>query len=45
MTNNYFAVKAAAAKINANVRKAHPEYSAKKVYAVTKSILAKQINK
>lgn len=40
--NNYFAVKAAGRRINANIRKAHPEYSAKKVYALTRNILAKQ---
>lgn len=41
-TKRYFAVKAAATKINANLKNKHPEYSAKKRYAMTKSILAAQ---
>lgn len=40
--SNYFAAKAAGQKINASIRKAHPEYSSQKVYAITKSILAKR---
>lgn len=43
MTNNYFEIKAAGQKINANIRNAHPDWDSKKVYAVTKSILAKRI--
>lgn len=39
---NYFAAKAAGQKINAAIKAAHPEYSSKKVYAMTKSILAKR---
>lgn len=38
---NYFAKKAAMTKINANLRAAHPDWSAKKVYAATKAIANK----
>lgn len=41
-TKKYFAIKAAASKINANLKAKHPEYSAAKRYAMTKSILAAQ---
>lgn len=41
-SSNYFKAKAAGQKINAAIREAHPEYSAKQVYAITKSILAKR---
>lgn len=44
-TKKYFAVKAAAAKINANLKAKHPEYDARKRYAMTKSILAAQLSK
>ena len=44
-SRKYFATKAAAQKINANLKAKHPEYSAQKRYAMTKSILAAQTAK
>ena len=41
MKNNYFAIKAAMKKVNENVKKAHPDWDNKKVYAVTRSIVLK----
>lgn len=43
MTNskNYFEMKAAMKAVNANIRKAHPDYSNAKVYAMTKAICNK----
>lgn len=39
--SNYFAAKAAMKKINENVRKAHPDWDNKRIYAATKAIYNK----
>ena len=38
---NYFKIKAAMKAVNANIRKAHPDWDNKKVYAVTRKIVLK----
>ena len=38
---NYFKAKATMKKINANIKAKHPDWSNKKVYAVTKAIYNK----
>lgn len=38
---NYFTAKAALKKINENVKAAHPDWNAKRVYATTKAIYNK----
>ena len=38
---NYFEIKAAMKVVNANIRKAHPDWSNEKVYAVTRKIVLK----
>ena len=41
MKKNYFEVKAAMKAVNANIRKAHPDWDNKRVYAATKAIVLK----
>ena len=41
MTKNYFKVKAAMKAVNAKLRKAHPDWDNKRVYAVTKAMVLK----
>ena len=41
MTKNYFKVKAAMKKVNANLRKAHPDWDKKRVYAATRAMVLK----
>ena len=43
MKKNYFEVKAAMKAVNANIRKAHPDWDNKRVYAVTRAIVLKNI--
>lgn len=38
---NYFKVKAALKAVNAKLRKAHPDWDNKRVYAVTKAMVLK----
>lgn len=39
MKNTYFAKRAAYKKVYANMKAAHPDYSASKLHAITKSIV------
>jgi len=41
MTKNYFKVKAAMKAVNAKLRKAHPDWDNKRVYAATKAMVLK----
>lgn len=41
MKKNYFEVKAAMKAVNANIRKAHPDWDNKRVYAATRAIVLK----
>ena len=41
MKKNYFNIKAAMKAVNANLRKAHPDWDKKRVYAATKEIVLK----
>ena len=41
MKKNYFKVKAAMKAVNANLRKAHPDWDNKRVYAATKAMVLK----
>ena len=41
MKKNYFEVKAAMKAVNANIKKAHPDWDNKRVYAATKAIVLK----
>ncbi len=41
MTKNYFKVKAAMKAVNVNIKKAHPDWDNKRVYAATKAIVLK----
>ena len=39
MTKNYFKVKAALKAVNSKLRKAHPDWDKKRVYAATRAIV------
>ena len=41
MTKNYFKVKAALKVVNSKLRKAHPDWDKKRVYAATRAIVLK----
>lgn len=41
MKKNYFEVKAAMKAVNNNIRKAHPDWDNKRVYAATRAIVLK----
>lgn len=41
MTKNYFKVKAALKAVNSKLRKAHPDWDNKRVYAATKAMVLK----
>ena len=41
MKKNYFNIKAAMKAVNANLRKAHPDWDKKRVYAATRAIVLK----
>lgn len=41
MKKNYFEIKAAMKSVNANLRKAHPDWDKKRVYAATRAIVLK----
>ena len=41
MTKNYFKVKAALKAVNNKLRKAHPDWDKKRVYAATRAIVLK----
>ncbi len=41
MKKNYFNIKAAMTVVNANLRKAHPDWDKKRVYAATRAIVLK----
>ena len=41
MSKNYFKVKVAMKKVNANLRKAHPDWDNKRVYAATRAMVLK----
>ena len=41
MKKNYFEVKAAMKAVNANLRKAHPDWDNKRVYAATRAMVLK----
>ena len=41
MTKNYFKVKAALKAVNSKLRKAHPDWDKKRVYAATRAIVLK----
>lgn len=41
MKKNYFDIKAAMTVVNANLRKAHPDWDKKRVYAATRAIVLK----
>ena len=41
MSKKYFKVKAAMKKVNANLRKAHPDWDKKRVYAATRAMVLK----
>lgn len=41
MKKNYFDIKAAMKVVNANLRKAHPDWDKKRVYAATRAIVLK----
>ena len=41
MKKNYFEIKAAMKVVNANLRKAHPDWDKKRVYAATRAIVLK----
>lgn len=41
MKKNYFDIKAAMTVVNANLRKAHPDWDKKRVYAATRAMVLK----
>lgn len=41
MKKNYFDIKAAMKVVNANLRKAHPDWSSKRIYAATRAMVLK----
>ncbi len=41
MSKKYFKVKVAMKKVNANLRKAHPDWDKKRVYAATRAMVLK----
>ena len=41
MKKNYFEIKAAMKAVNNNIRKAHPDWDKKRVYAATRAIVLK----
>lgn len=41
MKKNYFKVKAALKAVNNNIRKAHPDWNNKRVYAATRAMVLK----
>ena len=41
MKKNYFNIKAAMKAVNANLRKAHPDWDKKRVYAATRAMVLK----
>ena len=41
MKKNYFEIKAAMKVVNANLRKAHPDWDKKRVYAATRAMVLK----
>ena len=41
MKKNYFEIKAAMKSVNANLRKAHPDWDKKRVYAATRALVLK----
>ena len=41
MTKNYFKVKAALKAVNSKLRKSHPDWDKKRVYAATRAIVLK----